>query len=90
MEPAATAVPTYRGVLHASRTLVWFTAALSLFAGYIHVKMVPGAEVASIQSEIAANNMESVRLEKAPKMAIYVPPLKQPWDDAVMMALDAF
>jgi hypothetical protein len=49
---------------------------------------VTGAEVASIQSEIAANNMESVRLEKPPKMAIYVPPLKQPWDDAVMMALD--
>jgi hypothetical protein len=49
---------------------------------------VTGAEVAQIQAEIAANNMESVRLEKAPKMAIYVPPLKQPWDDAVMMALD--
>jgi hypothetical protein len=49
---------------------------------------VTGAEVAQIQAEIAANNMESVRLEKAPRMAIYVPPLKQPWDDAVMMALD--
>ncbi|HXS10080.1 MAG TPA: asparagine synthetase B [Candidatus Krumholzibacteria bacterium] len=49
---------------------------------------VSGAEVAQIQAEIANNNMESVRLEKAPRMAIYVPPLKQPWDDAVMMALD--
>ncbi len=49
---------------------------------------VTGAEVAQIQAEIANNNMESVRLEKAPRMAIYVPPLKQPWDDAVMMALD--
>jgi len=49
---------------------------------------VSGADVASIQAEIAANNMETVRLEKAPRMAIYVPPLKQPWDDAVMMALD--
>lgn len=49
---------------------------------------VTGAEVAQIQVEIANNNMESVRLEKAPRMAIYVPPLKQPWDDAVMMALD--
>ncbi len=37
---AGTATPTYRGVLHASRTLVWFTAALSLFAGYIHVAYV--------------------------------------------------
>src|SRR5678816_3405004 len=41
---------------------------------------VSGAEVAQIQAEIANNNMESVRLEKAPRMAIYVPPLKQPWD----------
>ena len=49
---------------------------------------VSGAEVAQIQAEIANNNMESVRLEKAPRMAIYVPPPKQPWDDAVMMALD--
>jgi hypothetical protein len=49
---------------------------------------VTGAEVAAIQAEIANSNMESVRLEKAPRMAIYVPPLKQPWDDAVMMALD--
>jgi hypothetical protein len=32
--------------------------------------------------------MESVRLEKAPRVAIYVPPLKQPWDDAVMLALE--
>jgi hypothetical protein len=40
MQSAATAVPTYRGVLHASRTLVYVTVALSLFAGYIHVAYV--------------------------------------------------
>jgi hypothetical protein len=40
MDPAASTVPAYRGVLHASRTLVYFTAALSLFAGYIHVAYV--------------------------------------------------
>jgi hypothetical protein len=49
---------------------------------------VSGAEVAQIQAEIAQSNMEAVRLEKAPKVAIYVPPLKQPWDDAVMIALE--
>jgi len=49
---------------------------------------VSGADVAQIQAEIARSNMETVRLEKAPKMAIYVPPLKQPWDDAVMLALE--
>ncbi len=41
MEPAAaTVTPTYRGVLHASRMLVYVTATLSLFAGYIHVAYV--------------------------------------------------
>jgi len=32
-------------------------------------------------------NMESIKLEKAPKVAIYSPPGKQPWDDAVTLAL---
>ncbi|HEX6791615.1 MAG TPA: asparagine synthetase B, partial [Candidatus Krumholzibacteria bacterium] len=49
---------------------------------------VSGADVAQIQAEIAANNMETVRLEKAPRVAIYVPTVKQPWDDAVMLALE--
>ena len=49
---------------------------------------VTGSEVAQIQAEIAQSNMETVRLEKAPKVAIYVPPLNQPWDDAVMLALE--
>ena len=34
-----------------------------------------------------AVNMEVVKLEKAPRIAIYTPPTKQPWDDAVTMAL---
>lgn len=33
-------------------------------------------------------NMEVVRLEKAPKIAVYVPPNFKPWDDAVTLALD--
>lgn len=41
---------------------------------------------AIVQSE--DENMEIVRLEKAPKIAVYVPPGFQPWDDAVMLALD--
>ncbi|MDQ7816686.1 MAG: asparagine synthetase B [Melioribacteraceae bacterium] len=39
-----------------------------------------------VQSE--DQNMEVVRLEKAPNIAVYVPPGFQPWDDAVMLALD--
>jgi hypothetical protein len=54
----------------------------------VSFESVSGSEVAQIQAEIAQSNMEMVRLEKAPKVAIYVPPLKQPWDDAVMLALE--
>ncbi|GAQ48970.1 hypothetical protein FPK15_contig00023-0001 [Flavobacterium psychrophilum] len=34
-----------------------------------------------------SQNMEVVVLEKAPKVAVYSPPGKQPWDDAVTMVL---
>ena len=34
------------------------------------------------------SNMESVKLEKAPKIAVYAPPGAQPWDDAVRLALE--
>jgi hypothetical protein len=33
-------------------------------------------------------NMEIVQLEKAPKIAVYTPPNKQPWDDAVTLVLE--
>jgi hypothetical protein len=42
---------------------------------------------ADIRQTIEANNMESVLLEKAPAVAIYSPPNKEPWDDAVTLAL---
>jgi len=41
---------------------------------------------ALVQSE--EQNMEVVRLEKAPEIAVYVPPNFKPWDDAVTLALD--
>ncbi len=34
------------------------------------------------------NNMDVERLEKAPKIAVYVPPDFKPWDDAVTLALE--
>lgn len=39
-----------------------------------------------VQSE--DQNMDVVRLEKAPEIAVYVPPGFQPWDDAVTLALE--
>ena len=48
---------------------------------------IDGNTVLSIYGEIEKNNMEIVLLEKAPNIAIYSPPNKQPWDDAVTLAL---
>ncbi len=49
--------------------------------------IIDGNTALSIYGEIEENNMEIVLLEKAPKVAIYSPPNKQPWDDAVTLAL---
>jgi len=46
-----------------------------------------GNELLDIYSTIEENNMDIVLLEKSPKIAIYTPPNKQPWDDAVTLAL---
>jgi len=51
---------------------------------------ISGAEAARIYAEIQAedNNMDVVRLEKAPRIAVYVPPNTLPWDDAVTLAME--
>lgn len=48
------------------------------------------SQASSIYSEVQQedNNMDVVRLEKAPRVAVYVPPGFQPWDDAVTLALE--
>ena len=45
------------------------------------------SDLVSLYSTIDQNNMDIVLLEKNPKIAIYTPPNKQPWDDAVTLAL---
>jgi hypothetical protein len=54
----------------------------------VTTERVDEADVARIMAEIADNNMESVKLETAPRIAVYVPPSAPPWDDAVQLALD--
>ena len=51
---------------------------------------VNGAQEAQIKATIEDNNMETVLLEKAPKIAIYAPPFEkiETWDDAVNLALE--
>ena len=53
----------------------------------VTVESMDDQSAIGIYAEVDANNMEVVLLEKAPKIAIYTPPSKQPWDDAVTLAL---
>jgi len=55
----------------------------------VSYEIISEAEAVIILELIASpsQNMESVILEKAPKIAVYSPKDKQPWDDAVTMVL---
>lgn len=50
-------------------------------------EQISGTRTSSIYQQIETGNMEVILLEKAPKVAVYTPPNKQPWDDAVTLAL---
>lgn len=56
----------------------------------VRYQVITDGQVNSIKTEIANPevNMEVIQLEKAPKIAVYTPPNKQPWDDAVTMVLE--
>ena len=53
----------------------------------VAVQPVDEGAVTAIRGEIEGSNADAIPLEKAPKVAVYVPPNAQPWDDAVTMAL---
>lgn len=55
----------------------------------VSFEVLSDGEANGILDEISSpsQNMENVLLEKAPKIAVYTPPGKQPWDDAVTMVL---
>jgi hypothetical protein len=53
----------------------------------VTVEALSDADVASVRGAMQGANMDAVPLEKAPKVAVYVPPNTPPWDDAVTMAL---
>lgn len=62
------------------------TARDAALAG-VAVQPMDDGTLLGIRADIQAGNMEAVPLEKAPKVAVYVPPNAAPWDDAVTMAL---
>jgi hypothetical protein len=55
----------------------------------VSFEVISDSKAESILAEISSpsKNMEAVVLEKAPKIAVYTPYGKQPWDDAVTMVL---
>lgn len=55
----------------------------------ISYDVIADVQAASILNTIndPDNNMDAVKLEKAPKMAVYSPKNKLPWDDAVTLVL---
>jgi hypothetical protein len=55
----------------------------------VSYQIIADAQANSILQELASPevNMDAVKLEKPPKVAVYSPKDKQPWDDAVTLAL---
>ena len=55
----------------------------------VSFEVLSDSKTESILEQISSpsENMEAVVLEKAPKIAVYTPNGKQPWDDAVTMVL---
>ena len=53
----------------------------------VSFEILDPSELVNIYSLIDQQNMDIVLLEKKPEIAIYTPPNKQPWDDAVTLAL---
>lgn len=55
----------------------------------VSYEVVPDVRTAAIVKEIMdpETNMDIVKLEQVPKIAVYSPKTKQPWDDAVTMVL---
>jgi hypothetical protein len=56
----------------------------------VSFNVISNAKAESILEDISSpsQNMEAVVLEKAPKIAVYTPKGKLPWDDAVTMVLN--
>lgn len=55
----------------------------------VSFELLSDAQATEILNEISSpsQNMETVVLEKAPKIAVYTPKGKKPWDDAVTLVL---
>jgi len=53
----------------------------------VSYEIITDSDYAGILAEMSNSNTDVVKLEKAPKVAVYTPQGKFPWDDAVTLAL---
>lgn len=55
----------------------------------VSFEVISEAQASQILTQVAAPdaNMDAVKLQKAPKIAVYSPKTKQPWDDAVTLVM---
>ncbi|MCF6342737.1 MAG: asparagine synthetase B [Bacteroidales bacterium] len=55
----------------------------------VSYEVITDVQASSIRQQIAEPdvNMDEIKLQKAPRIAVYSPKNKQPWDDAVTLAL---
>ncbi|TAE76110.1 MAG: asparagine synthetase B [Bacteroidetes bacterium] len=55
----------------------------------VSYSVISAGQSSTILQEISGtdSNMDAVRLDKVPKVAVYSPKSKQPWDDAVMLVM---
>jgi hypothetical protein len=55
----------------------------------VSFELISDAQSTGIIAELSAPdvNMDAIKLEKAPRIAVYSPPDKQPWDDAVTLVM---
>lgn len=54
----------------------------------VRYEVISPSQEVNIRQIIEKENMDAMLLEKAPKIAVYVPPNHEPWDDAVRLALE--
>ncbi|MCX7784658.1 MAG: asparagine synthetase B [candidate division WOR-3 bacterium] len=54
----------------------------------VRYEVISPSQEITIRQTIEKENMDAMLLEKAPKIAVYVPPNHEPWDDAVRLALE--
>lgn len=51
-------------------------------------RIISAADAAAIVAQMDETNANPVLLEKAPRVAVYIPLYEEPWDDAVSLALE--